>query len=260
MSLNMPKYLYFPRQDSKLLFRYDINKCELTYYDLSNYLKADFYYTGICSIPYNQILIPNICDEIHILSSGLIFNCSAESCSGISAMNRHKNRYSLHYLTGYAYSFGGFSRDSLRSAERFNLNRNIWEVLPDMHQSRIWCSLCSYKHKIFIIGGNYNNTIEIFNTRTFKYTLINLDLSFLGTISTLHLSHIYLVTYRYIMILDISGKVIYKQKIDNEHVYSNSGHEIDDSGRLVYYNPRCNSLEWVDLHTLTHSDLEINFV
>ena len=48
-------------------------------------------------------------------------------------MNVARNDHGLIYFQDHVYAFGGGpGKDPLKSAEKFDIDANIWSVLPDM--------------------------------------------------------------------------------------------------------------------------------
>lgn len=81
-------------------------------------------------------------------------------------------------LGGKIYALGGYNgRTRMSSGERYEPQRNQWEMIPPMHRQRSDASAAALQDKIYIVGG-FNgrevlNTAEVFDVETNQWSYIH---------------------------------------------------------------------------------------
>ena len=68
---------------------------------------------------------------------------------------------------------GGLSR---KSVEVYDPSSNKWSNMPDMLEGRQWHASVSIRNKIYIIGGQQSNNVEVFDSFSNKFTYVNISL------------------------------------------------------------------------------------
>ena len=67
---------------------------------------------------------------------------------------------------GYSYSF------TFNSAESYCFHKNKWTNFPEMLEKRAFHATVSMGNKLFVVGGDYKNDSEVFDSITNKFVLI----------------------------------------------------------------------------------------
>lgn len=81
-------------------------------------------------------------------------------------------------LGGKIYALGGYNgRSRMSSGERYEPQRNQWEMIPSMHRQRSDASAAALQDKIYIVGG-FNgrevlNSAEVFDVETNQWSYIH---------------------------------------------------------------------------------------
>lgn len=102
-------------------------------------------------------------------------------------MARTKDKYFntriIPYVThwpsgGKIYALGGYNgRTRMSSGERYEPQRNQWEMIPPMHRQRSDASAAALQDKIYIVGGfsgrEVLNSAEVFDVETNQWTYIH---------------------------------------------------------------------------------------
>jgi len=79
---------------------------------------------------------------------------------------------------GKIYALGGYNgRTRMSSGERYEPQRNQWEMIPSMHRQRSDASAAALHDKIYIVGGFNGQEVldsaEVFDVETSQWTNIN---------------------------------------------------------------------------------------
>ena len=73
---------------------------------------------------------------------------------------------------------GGYNGTSYNSVEAYDHHENKWTYLPDMIQRRIHNSSISLGNKLCVILGHYINKLEVLDSDTRKFSVINYKMKF----------------------------------------------------------------------------------
>ena len=81
-------------------------------------------------------------------------------------------------LGGKIYALGGYNgRTRMSSGERYEPQRNQWEMIPPMHRQRSDASAAALQNKIYIVGGfsgrEVLNSAEVFDVETNQWSYIH---------------------------------------------------------------------------------------
>jgi len=85
---------------------------------------------------------------------------------------------SLWVQGGKIYALGGYNgRTRMSSGERYEPQRNQWEMIPSMHRQRSDASAATLHDKIYIVGG-FNgqevlDSVEVFDVETNQWSNVH---------------------------------------------------------------------------------------
>nr|XP_022903653.1 kelch-like protein 17 isoform X1 [Onthophagus taurus] len=107
--------------------------------------------------------------------------------TSIKPMNVGRNDVALCVLDNFIYAIGG--RDAVRTlkcAERYNIDTNVWERLSDMNYPRKRAVATFVKGLLYVFGGLDNvsgtsNTISVYDPKNKLWTDITSEISFYST-------------------------------------------------------------------------------
>ena len=68
--------------------------------------------------------------------------------------------------------YDGVNRVKLSSVEAYDYYENKWDFLPCMINKRCLHGAVSMGNKLFVIGGDYNTSCEVFDSISIKFTSI----------------------------------------------------------------------------------------
>ena len=109
----------------------------------------------------------------HSLRNCLKYNCITSKWTNIVNMNTCKHFASCTVYEGKIVVTGGQSKNRhLKLVEAYNHHENKWNNLPDMIVTRYKHGAVRMGNKMFVIGGNYNSTCEVFDSSCRKFTSI----------------------------------------------------------------------------------------
>lgn len=120
--------------------------------------------------------------DLHLIPIA-ISSISNQRLSQRRSIYRGKSRYVLNRVThpllgGKIYALGGYNgRTRLSSGERYEPQRNQWEMIPPMHRQRSDASAAALQDKIYIVGGfsgrEVLNSAEVFDVETNQWSYIH---------------------------------------------------------------------------------------
>ena len=91
----------------------------------------------------------------------------------IAPVNVHRQVAGCTVFKGKIVLTGGFDGyKDLKSVEAYDWYKNKWEILPCMIKERHLHGSVSMGNKLFVIGGKYNATCEVFDSSSMKFTSI----------------------------------------------------------------------------------------
>jgi hypothetical protein len=158
-------YLYFTKCNTKLIYQYNPDTNQVNSYNISKNTKQFFSKTSSCVLPDGSILIAGGCNP----SRKTVIKFDPITLASTTVGNLHTARgcITLVPCDSFVYAFGGqadLSKEPLNKAERMVADRTEWVKLDDMHYARSECGYYIRDGRIYLIGGESNNTVECFNT------------------------------------------------------------------------------------------------
>ena len=106
------------------------------------------------------------CYKYDTKKSKWIFIASMNDCRQNAACTVFKGKI---VLTG---GYDGVNRVKLSSVEAYDYYENKWDFLPCMINKRCLHGAVSMGNKLFVIGGDYNTSCEVFDSSSMKFTSI----------------------------------------------------------------------------------------
>jgi hypothetical protein len=76
----------------------------------------------------------------------------------------------------YIYAMGGVSGKMVKECERFSLENKEWKKVGGLIIGREYPGICVHSQTIYLCGGTGIESIETFNPRNFKFTLLSIRL------------------------------------------------------------------------------------
>ena len=87
-------------------------------------------------------------------------------------MNHQRSWSACTVLEGRIVVPGGAHNGALKSIESYDHHENKWSYLPEMNFKRSDHVAVSICNKIFVVGGNWKMTGEVFDNKSRKFTNI----------------------------------------------------------------------------------------
>jgi hypothetical protein len=143
------KRLFYTLSNTRDLISYNTSTKTLTNTTLS-YLKSNLNNTSFCELPSGDLILSWLHSEskenVHL------YKHSTQSCIRLTSFLTPMFIKSFIYHSGFIYSFGRIYADSEETkVERYNMNKNIWESLPNMTSGLVYSiSPVSAGNKIII--------------------------------------------------------------------------------------------------------------
>lgn len=110
--------------------------------------------------------------------SVFLYEWSKKSLEQVSDMKFERSFHSAVSLGDFIYVIGGaVSAEPTKSCERFDIIHKTWQSIGDLTHARHKHSSCVYRGRIFVAGGVNNNTLEVYNTVSNKFSVLRTTLS-----------------------------------------------------------------------------------
>ena len=186
------KYIHFFQHKSKNLHLLDLdlveqeNVCEFERVELNIDFKIPRWHRSLVT-PFSEIYLTGGVDinnsEIKLKKS-YVYDFNNKALIEIDNMNFGRSGHAMIYLNGYIYTLGGFSdeREFTDKCERYNIRKNIWEIIASMKVKSNNPCACSFRGKyIYKFGGKVDdnqlsNSIERYSPLIDKWNLIEFEL------------------------------------------------------------------------------------
>ena len=113
------------------------------------------------------------------LRSCYTFDINSSTLNKIADLNVARELAACTVFEGKIVVTGGFNyydRD-LKSVEAYDYYENKWSYLSDMIEGRFDHAAVSMSNKLFVIGGRYTTSCEIFDSYSRQFTEIESDLT-----------------------------------------------------------------------------------
>ena len=80
-----------------------------------------------------------------------------------TSLNHSRNHFALANIGDRFICAIGGSNDNncLSSAERFDIENSIWEVLPPLREARQGASACAHDGSVYVVCGLANNSVPL---------------------------------------------------------------------------------------------------
>ncbi|CAD1478539.1 unnamed protein product, partial [Heterotrigona itama] len=103
---------------------------------------------------------------------------SKARCRFIQCLPNKPDKLTWYFYCGKIYALGGYNgRTRMSSGERYEPQKNQWEMIPPMHQQRSDASAAALHDKIYIVGGfsgrEVLNSAEVFDVESNQWTYIH---------------------------------------------------------------------------------------
>ena len=162
----------------------------LCYYDSS----SDNWLSLNCSRSFHKVFVRN--DEIYALVSENQPDCCVNAVARGDCRNNHRlvitkynpesnswediSSFDLGLRHGicivakdnFVYVLGGRPWKALTNAERYDLTTNSWNKIADLQEKRSYAKGAAGRRKIFILGGEWTESCEVYNEKTNEWQLI----------------------------------------------------------------------------------------
>ena len=86
-------------------------------------------------------------------------------------MNSARSHLACSVFEGRIVVSGGYNREILNTVEAYDHVGDTWENLPNMIIGRDGHKSVAVKNKLFVMGGFFKNSCEVFDSTNFIFTL-----------------------------------------------------------------------------------------
>ncbi|VDK31506.1 unnamed protein product [Taenia asiatica] len=158
-------------------------------------------YAG-CVLVRNRVYLVGGFDGTNALKSTLCYDFELDSgWYEISCMYEKRYYVSVAYASRYIYALGGHNGENqgrLDTAERYNLDENLWQPIASMNRIRSDAAAAELYNRVYVAGGfegrRYHDSAEYYDADANQWTLISRMHSPRGGISLVaHESYIYAI-------------------------------------------------------------------
>ncbi|EUB62855.1 Kelch-like protein 10 [Echinococcus granulosus] len=158
-------------------------------------------YAG-CVLVRNRVYLVGGFDGTNALKSTLCYDFELDSgWYEISCMYEKRYYVSVAYASRYIYALGGHNGENqgrLDTAERYNLDENLWQPIASMNRIRSDAAAAELYNRVYVAGGfegrRYHDSAEYYDADANQWTLISRMHSPRGGISLVaHEGYIYAI-------------------------------------------------------------------
>ena len=107
-----------------------------------------------------------------LLKTCAIFDTITSEWSSIANMNLYRDSAACTVYEGKIVACGGYERRSMQTVEAYDHRENKWMFLPDMINGRALHAAVSMDNNMFVVGGNWKLSCEVFDSITRRFTNI----------------------------------------------------------------------------------------
>lgn len=110
-----------------------------------------------------------------------VYEWCKKSVDQVDDMGVERGFHSAVNLGDFVYVIGGQVRgQASKFCERFDIVQKQWQDIGDLNSPRFRHSACVYRGRIFVAGGCNNDTLEVYNTVSNKFSVLRTILSVPG--------------------------------------------------------------------------------
>ena len=110
------------------------------------------------------------------LSSSYSYNFDSNTWIETAKLNKARDCAACTVFEGKIVVTGGvYYLPQIKSVEAYDYHEDKWTYLPDMIEERSYHAAVSMGNKMFVIGGKYTTSCEVFDSRSRKFSNINSD-------------------------------------------------------------------------------------
>ncbi|VDO07082.1 unnamed protein product [Rodentolepis nana] len=137
-------------------------------------------YAG-CVQVRNRVYLVGGFDGSNALKSTLCYDFEVDSgWYEISCMYEKRYYVSVAYASNYIYALGGHNGENqgrLDTAERYNLDENLWQPIASMNRVRSDAAAAELNSRVYVAGGfegrRYHDSAEYYDSEANQWTLIS---------------------------------------------------------------------------------------
>lgn len=231
------RFIYIAKQNSKSIIQYDSydDVCEAL--DVSNTVFKGFVNSSTCLLPNGDVFIAGGEDGDKFLGSAYIYKVQTSDCIALNSLREPRAFIGLCYFKGKVYALGGEDMlSSVPTAECYNLSTDLWEILPDMNESRTAPSCVGHDEMIYIFSGSSSYTIEVFSTVSICFRMTGVVTDSFTTVAFSRDDKIYLICEKDIKILSNDLDLIDRKDNYWNVYYDNMSNIIVRGEYAIFYN------------------------
>lgn len=237
------RYLYRPRDNTKILYHYDSHFKKLYDIDISASLPRNFSSTSSAALPNGDVFLAGFSNPLS--NEAYIYKTSEKRCIKVENMNVPRYFLGLQYYKNCVYALGGSNGvHMLPAIERYDMNTHTWTSAQDLYHARSCCGAVGVEDRLYIFGGGHQG-IEELNLKTLKMRLTSVYTKSFDCIGVVRSDEIYIIGDTYIRVydLELKRKVEYKD-LWNQVTYSTNNFVLRKNS-CIFYNEELNNLEKV---------------
>jgi hypothetical protein len=249
-SSNYGKRLYYIHSNAREIISYNSYTKTITKICPSQ-SNSTFFITAVCEMPSGDLILCGF----YFQYEGIIYlyNRSAQSIRKLTSyltLNAMKN---VLYHSGFIYLFRKIHPYSGRpTAERYNININTWERMPNISNGIIYGIVPVSFQKIYaFFGGSWVNVLD---TRTKEYRSIRFnnaetspDLGFVCRKD----AYIYILSKNFMQVFDLRLRNLFSISIESKNSYYSYYTPAITSSSIYFYNISTDAIYRLDTSLLS---------
>lgn len=131
-----------------------------------------------CSLPNGDVFYCGGFEKSAYSDSACILSIVDLKLKELPRMNSSREGHAASYYNGGVYIFGGYNGSYLSQCEKYDIEKECWISLPRMSEARYCFTATTLENKIYLGGGNYTDTLEVFDLLTCTFTSLSVKLPY----------------------------------------------------------------------------------
>lgn len=254
------KYVYFPSERTTQIFYYNYYKGSAVPIDLSGTVSHSFIDIGLCLLENGMVMISGGGRYPYYRTDSYLLNPSSYHCLKLSNMIVPKCKHTLIMNKNFVYSFGGNNGSFIKTVEMYDIYKNRWSLLRDMKHARMNCACIAVEDSIFIWGGDFAKSVEIFSVKSKRCRISRMPSISILVNAFVKDDKVYILSKKHLQIFDKNLSLLDTKSVQGSINTWTKSTLLLLPDSLIAYNKMIDSIERFQLSSCTLSTLKSHII
>jgi hypothetical protein len=158
------------------------------------------------------------------------------------------------------YSFGGNNGSFIKTVEMYDMRKNRWTRFRDMKHARMNCACTAVEDSIFIWGGDFAKSIEIFSVKSKRCRISRVASISILVNAFVKDDEIYILSKNHLQIFDKNLTLLKTKSVQESIITWTKSTLLLLPDSIIAYNKMTDSIEGFQLSSCTLSTLKSNII